>query len=424
MIQNVILFFTGKPSSLYQQTMPDWVPTVAMGHDKLKSPQSEKKRHDRSEKRESTKKATDAAHSLLLLQDDEDSASSGITEEGSACASEETQTDVDGLLMECMTSELQQLRMENIALKQKDSSISQLTLTDLEGKDERVRYLTGLSSFAVFSVLFNFLLPYMPKKKAMTAFQMLLMTLMRLRLNMAEQFLAYEFSVSQTTVSRIFTDVMDVLYLRLKPFVYWPERDELQKTMPMQFRKYFGKKVAVIIDCFEIFIERPSNLMARAQTWSSYKHHNTVKFLIAITPQGVISFLSKGWGGRVPDKHITEQCGFLNYILPGDVILADRGFDIQASVGAQCAEVKIPAFTRGKGQLSPLEIETTRKIANCRIHVERVIGCVRQKYTVLGSTLPIDYLLTKDDVDITKIDKMVHVCCSLTNLCEPIVSFD
>ena len=104
------------------------------------------------------------------------------------------------------------------------------------------------------------------------------------------------------------------------------------------------------------------------------------------------------------------------------MILADRGFDIQAAVGSQCAEVKIPAFTRGKGQLSPLE--TTRKIANCRIHVERVIGCVRQKYTILGSTLPIDYLLTKDDSNITKIDKMVHVCCSLTNLCEPIVSFD
>ena len=43
------------------------------------------------------------------------------------------QTDDDGLLMECMISELQQLRMENIALKQNDSSISQLTLNDLEG---------------------------------------------------------------------------------------------------------------------------------------------------------------------------------------------------------------------------------------------------------------------------------------------------
>ena len=258
----------------------------------------------------------------------------------------------------------------------------------------------------------------------MTSFQMLLMTLMRLRLNMPEQFLAYEFSLSQTPVSRIFSNVIDVLYIRTKPFVFWPEQEELQKTMPMQFRKYFGEKVAVIIDCFEIFIERPSNLMARAQTWSSYKHHNTVKFLMGITPQGAISFISKGWGGRVTDKHTTEHCGFLNYILPGDVVLADRGFDIQDNVGSQCAEVKIPAFTRGKDQLSPLEIEMTRKIANCRIHVERVIGCVRQKYTVLGSTLPIDYLITEDETDMTMVDKMCHVCCALTNCCEPIVSFD
>ena len=55
------VFFTGKPASLYWQTRPDWVSTIAMGHDKLKSPQSDKKRHDRSEKREAKRKATDAA---------------------------------------------------------------------------------------------------------------------------------------------------------------------------------------------------------------------------------------------------------------------------------------------------------------------------------------------------------------------------
>ena len=87
--------------------------------------------------------------------------------------------------------------------------------------------------------------------------------------------------------------------IRLGPLILWPRRGVLQKTMPACFQGSFGKKVAVIVDYFEIFIERPSDLFVRACTWSSYKHHNTVKVLLGTTPQGVISYVSEAWGGRV-----------------------------------------------------------------------------------------------------------------------------
>ena len=111
----------------------------------------------------------------------------------------------------------------------------------------------------------------------------------------------------------------------------------------MDFRKH-SPNCIVVIDCFEIFIDRPSNPLARAQTYSSYKHHNTVKYLIGVTPQGTVSFISDGWGGRVSDKHLTEESGLLEKLVPGDVILADRGFDIADSVGLHCATIQIPAF--------------------------------------------------------------------------------
>ena len=76
--------------------------------------------------------------------------------------------------------------------------------------------------------------------------------------------------------------------------------------MPMGFRTFFGNCVC-ILDCTEIFIERPSNLQARAQTWSEYKDHNTIKVLVAITPQGTISFLSKAFGGRASDNYISQN---------------------------------------------------------------------------------------------------------------------
>ena len=98
----------------------------------------------------------------------------------------------------------------------------------------------------------------------------------------------------------------------------WPDCDTLEKTMPLCFQKSFGKKVAVIIDCFEIFIERPSNLQARTATQSNYKHHNTVK-VIGCTQQGVISYVSSAWGGRVSDKYLIEHCGLLDHLIPGDV---------------------------------------------------------------------------------------------------------
>lgn len=109
--------------------------------------------------------------------------------------------------------------------------------------------------------------------------------------------------------------------------------------------------------------------------------------------------------------------GFLDKLLPGDIVLADRSFDIQENVGMLCAEVKVPAFIKGMSQLDAKNVEETRKIAHLRIHVERVIGNVSQKYKVLSGTMPISLILPCEGEDVTLLDKVVTVCCALTNLC-------
>ena len=165
---------------------------------------------------------------------------------------------------------------------------------------------------------------------------------------------------------------MDV---RLAPLIFWSEREQLWKTMPVYFQYSFGKKVTVIIDCLEVFIEEPSNLLARAPTFS-------------------ISFVSETWGGGTSNKVLTENCGFLDKLLPGDVVMVERGFTVAESVGTRQARLVIPAFTKGKSQLDPVFVEKTRVIANVRIHVERVIGLFRGKYTILERTLLTDFLVS------------------------------
>jgi len=177
------------------------------------------------------------------------------------------------------------------------------------------------------------------------------------------------------------------------------------------------------LDCFEIFIEKPNDLTARAQTYSQYKHHNTVKVLLGITPQGTISFVSEPWGGRTSDVHLTENSGILKNLIPGDVVLADRGFTISDSVGLYCAELKIPDFTKGKKQLQKSALDGTRDLASVRIHVERVIGLLRNKYTLLQKILPIKMLMQKLDGTCT-LSEILIVCSALCNLNGPVVPLD
>ncbi|CAN7976387.1 unnamed protein product [Ixodes persulcatus] len=292
--------------------------------------------------------------------------------------------------------------------------------------DDLVNFYTGLPNSTVLFAIYELLQPHVSHNahNCLSKFQEMILFFMRLRMNVPLQDLAYRFGVSQSTVSRIVEKWLDVAYTRLSDCVKWPEREHLKKTMPMTFRKEFGSRVAVILDCFEIFIERPSSLVARALTWSTYKHHNTVKYLIGIAPQGVITFISKGWGGRASDKLITESCGVLDNLLPGDSVLADRGFRIADAVGVHCARLEIPAFTRGRAQLPPAVVESTRKLANVRIHVERVIGLVRNKYTILKSTIPVDSLVARGIENATTLAKIVAVCCAFNNLCDSVVPFD
>ena len=86
------------------------------------------------------------------------------------------------------------------------------------------------------------------------------------------------------------------------------------------------------------------------------------------------------------DQYLTHNCGILAHLLPGDQILWQ--IVVLKSKRLYCAEISISPFTRGKKQLSKMEIDTARQLSCVRIHVERVIGLLRQMYTLLQSTLP------------------------------------
>jgi len=178
-----------------------------------------------------------------------------------------------------------------------------------------------------------------------------------------------------------------------------------------------------IIDAFEIPLERFNNLLARSSTFSFYKGRNTIKYLISITPSGSISYISQGYGGRSTDVHITldkKNCAvvndenFLDKLQKDDVVLADRGFLVEEEVRKRGATLRTPAFLGRRPRLTRREVNYSRKVSNVRIHVERVIGKLRQTYRILRDRVPIN-LIGRDDDKISFFDKIVFVCCCLCN---------
>lgn len=151
-----------------------------------------------------------------------------------------------------------------------------------------------------------------------------------------------------------------------------------------------------------------SNPVYQSLTWSEYKKANTLKYLVSCTPDGLVNFVSPGYGGRATDTAIAENSGFLEMLKAGMQIMADRGFKNMSHILEMkgCVLVRPPTVS-SNNQSSTQEVKESKRIASLRIHVERVIGRLKE-FKIL--TEVIDHNL------IQSFDCIVYIACGLINL--------
>ena len=116
--------------------------------------------------------------------------------------------------------------------------------------------------------------------------------------------------------------------------------------------------------------------------------------------------MSKLFTGSISDKEIVKGSGFLDQLEPGDVVMADKGFNIQDLLALCETKLLAPPLMR-KGNLSARMSTVTHRIANVRVHVERMIRKLKC-FTILKGPLP---LTMKPYVD-----AVITVCAALVNL--------
>ena len=255
------------------------------------------------------------------------------------------------------------------------------------------------------------------RKRRLTPEDELLLTLCKLRHNFPQEDLAMRFGVNQSTVSRIYSCWTEILEACVNEFPLWPDKTSIQEHMPSAFKNLYPD-TRVIIDAAEIEIDRSRNPDTQSLTWSDYKSRNTIKFLLAVTPNGVPCFVSQCFGGRISDKELVQRSGFLGQtedgqdrFEPGDAVMADKGFNIGDLLESCKLKLNHPPYLRGKQQFTADEVVETRRIASLRIHVERAIERIKNFQALHHLSINTCVVASR----------LVKVCTFLTTLMPPLV---
>ena len=142
-----------------------------------------------------------------------------------------------------------------------------------------------------------------------------------------------------------------------------------------------------------------------------YKHHNTVKILVACSPNSSIVYISPAYTGRISDKALTIECGYFDKLPPYSMLMADKGFNIATECVEKNLTLYVPPGRRGASQMSSSCVSKTKRIANHRILIEQVIRRLKT-FRILANEIPLSL--------IGHVDQITTVCAALSNLRESI----
>lgn len=328
-------------------------------------------------------------------------------------------------------------KMEQLAKLQKinqQQSDQILSLENIKDNPKRMAFWTGFPNYDTFLALFEYLEPRAKnlrywrgdattpeassKKKSgpnrkMELIDEFFLTMVRLKVGLLYEDLAIRFSISVGSVSSIFNSWINLMHADLKELCELPSKDVLTENQSKAMKNF--EEVRVILDCTEIFVQNPTKLDARKQVFSNYKHHNTFKFLVGISPQMGITYISRMYGGRASDKFIkSESEDLLNNLetCKGSV-MADRGFLIGGILNDMGVQLHMPAFKgTERAQLTSEEVSSSEGISKVRIHVERAIQRIKTFHILDG-----EIKLSMKDIA----EQIFTVCGYLVNFQNPIV---
>ena len=150
--------------------------------------------------------------------------------------------DIESEEMISLREIIHELECQVVALRREVGSSDKMRLSTIAADDSKVAFYTGFPSYDHLKACYNFLGPardnleykdsvrifYKSNKgqpRCLSPLHEFFLVLIRLRLGLLEQDIAYRFGISQPTVSRIFATWINFLFLQFKHILLWPPKE-------------------------------------------------------------------------------------------------------------------------------------------------------------------------------------------------------
>lgn len=296
-----------------------------------------------------------------------------------------------------------------------DFVFSKPTIMDFITTDTYLNMWTGISSFNLLHSIVENIPKYEETQKdkyKLSLESRVILFFIKLKTGLSFSCISSLFQIAISTASKYFYDIIPSIRAVLNFAVYWPSKEETLRNIPSCFKPHFTNTRAVL-DCTEVTIRSFKCTKCKTDSYSHYKGRHTCKFLISVTPAGMINHVSKAYPGRTSDKFIFNNENLIDKFEPYcEAVMVDKGFLIQKETQEKCIVLHIPPFLKNQKQLTSDQASLNYDIAKARVHVERV----NQRIKIFN--------IFRTDIDcniLSVIEDVMFIICAIVNLSPPIL---
>lgn len=230
----------------------------------------------------------------------------------------------------------------------------------------------------------------------------LFITLVWLRHYPDDRMLSHLFQISESNLSRIYHEGVDLLYESLHDMIRWPDEDEIklildetEKNLPEVLK---GTKVLAIVDGTEVEVSRSIDYNTQNNMYSGKKKKHTLMWQVTVLWNGVIVHLSQAFVGRINDKHMYDKSGLKEYFKGKEFsLMGDSGYQgiNEKEKDGSHSSVIVHGVTpvkrkrRAKGQKEKNKLQDdqkdfNQKLSSFRVIVENTIGKMKEFKVLRG----------------------------------------